>query len=88
MPGTIIAQARVNRPSIMIYGGTIRPGHATLAASAGAPMDIVSAFQSFGAYSAGLIDEPTREDIVRHSCPGPGGWAGGVGGWGAQGGGG
>ena len=43
MPGTIIAMARLNRPSIMIYGGTIRAGHS---ATTGEPLDIVSAFQS------------------------------------------
>jgi dihydroxy-acid dehydratase len=45
MPGTIIAMARLNRPSIMIYGGTIRAGHS---ATTGEPLDIVSAFQSYG----------------------------------------
>eukprot|EP00873_Tetraselmis_striata_P039895 jgi/Tetstr1/460159/TSEL_005475.t1 len=69
MPGTLIAMARLNRPAIMIYGGTIKPGVAT---ANGEPLDIVSAFQSFGAYSAGLIDEKERFDIVRNSCPGAG----------------
>ena len=51
----------------MIYGGTIKPGH-----SHGQTLDIVSAFQSYGEFIAGKIDEPTRQDIVHHSCPGAG----------------
>lgn len=46
MPGSIIAMARLNRPSIMVYGGTIKPGYSKLD---GGVLDIVSAFQSFGA---------------------------------------
>ncbi|GIL51840.1 hypothetical protein Vafri_7750 [Volvox africanus] len=69
MPGTLMAMARLNRPSLMIYGGTIKPGYSR---SDGAVLDIVSAFQSFGAYSAGLITETQRQDIVRNSCPGAG----------------
>lgn len=68
MPGTLIAMARLNRPSLMIYGGTIKPGYS----STGQTLDIVSAFQSYGAFSAGLMDEATRFDTVRHSCPGAG----------------
>ena len=67
MPGCMIAMARVNRPALMVYGGTIRPGH-----SHGQVLDIVSAFQSYGEFIAGRIDEETREDIVEHSCPGAG----------------
>jgi dihydroxy-acid dehydratase len=69
MPGTIIAMARLNRPSIMIYGGTIKPGHLPGSESS---LDIVSAFQSYGGFAAGLIDEKERSGIVRNSCPGPG----------------
>lgn len=69
MPGTMMAAARLNRPTLMIYGGTIKPGHSALD---NAPLDIVSAFQSFGGYAAGLLSEPERFDIVRHSCPGAG----------------
>ena len=68
MPGTMIAAARLNRPALMVYGGTIKPGHS----SRGEPLDIVSAFQSFGGYAAGLLSEPDRADVVRHSCPGAG----------------
>jgi dihydroxy-acid dehydratase len=67
MPGCLIAMGRLNRPSLMIYGGTIQPGHWN-----GRTLDIVSAFQSYGEYLAGRIDEATRREIVRHACPGPG----------------
>jgi dihydroxy-acid dehydratase len=67
MPGALIAMARLNRPSLMIYGGTIKPGH-----WGGRVLDVVSAFQSYGEFIAGKIDEPTRRGIVRHSCPGAG----------------
>jgi dihydroxy-acid dehydratase len=67
MPGCVIAMARLNRPSLMVYGGTIKPGH-----SRGETLDIISAFQSYGAYLAGSIDDSRREEIVRHACPGAG----------------
>jgi dihydroxy-acid dehydratase len=67
MPGCLIAMGRLNRPSLMIYGGTIKPGH-----SHGQTLDIISAFQSYGEFITGKIDEPTRQDIVHHSCPGAG----------------
>ena len=68
MPGCLIAMGRLNRPAIMVYGGTIKPGHG----KQGETLDIVSAFQSYGASIAGKIDEATREDIVEHACPGAG----------------
>jgi len=68
MPGCIMAMARLNRPSLMIYGGTIKPGRSRT----GEPLDIVSAFQCYGELIAGRIDEETRSDIVRHACPGAG----------------
>jgi len=67
MPGSVIAMARLNRPSLMVYGGTIRAGHAL-----GKPRDIISAFQSYGEYLAGVITDGQRLDIVRHACPGAG----------------
>jgi dihydroxy-acid dehydratase len=67
MPGCVIAMGRVNRPALMIYGGTIKPGHRGQQA-----LDIVSAFQSYGEFIAGKIDEETRCDIVKKSCPGAG----------------
>jgi len=68
MPGCVIAMARIDRPSIMIYGGTIKPGRS----AKGDVLDIVSAFQCYGEFLAGRIDEETRSDIVRHACPGSG----------------
>ncbi|HEY6509269.1 MAG TPA: dihydroxy-acid dehydratase [Vicinamibacterales bacterium] len=67
MPGSVMAMARLNRPSLMVYGGTIRAGHAQ-----GKPRDIISAFQSYGEYLAGTITDQQRLDIVQHSCPGAG----------------
>jgi dihydroxy-acid dehydratase len=67
MPGCLMAMGRLNRPSLMIYGGTIRAGDYD-----GRKIDIVSAFQSYGEFIAGEIDEETRSAIVRRSCPGPG----------------
>ncbi|MHB8345717.1 MAG: dihydroxy-acid dehydratase [Acidiferrobacterales bacterium] len=67
MPGVIMGMARINRPSLMIYGGTIKPGHTDSKV-----LDIISAFQSYGEFIAGKIDETARQEIVRHACPGPG----------------
>ena len=67
MPGCIIAMARLNRPSLMVYGGTIRAG-----CHAGQKLDIVSAFQSFGEYISGRVTEEERKAIVKNSCPGAG----------------
>jgi dihydroxy-acid dehydratase len=67
MPGSVIAMARLNRPALMVYGGTIRAGYAQ-----GKPRDIISAFQSYGEYLAGTITDEQRLDIVRHACPGAG----------------
>jgi len=67
MPGSVIAMARLNRPALMVYGGTIRAGHAL-----GKPRDIISAFQSYGEYLAGVITDDQRKEIVRHACPGAG----------------
>ena len=67
MPGCIMAMGRLNRPSLMIYGGTIRAGHHN-----DEKLDIVSAFQSYGQFIAHSISEDTRQSIVRHACPGAG----------------
>ncbi|MBI4887278.1 MAG: dihydroxy-acid dehydratase [Acidobacteria bacterium] len=67
MPGSVMAMIRLNRPALMVYGGTIRPGEAL-----GKPRDVISAFQSYGEYLAGAITDAQRLDIVRHSCPGAG----------------
>ena len=69
MPGCVMAMARLNRPSIMIYGGTIRAGKQP---STGDTLDIVSAFQSYGQYVYDKITEEERKEITQHSCPGPG----------------
>ncbi|GAB5405965.1 MAG: dihydroxy-acid dehydratase [Aureliella sp.] len=67
MPGCVIAMGRLNRPAIMVYGGTIRPGKWN-----GQSLDIVSAFQCYGQYLSGEITDEEREEIVRRSCPGAG----------------
>ena len=68
MPGCIMAMGRLNRPAIMVYGGTIRAGRTAKHAK----LDIVSAFQSYGEYLAGTISDEERQEIVMNSCPGPG----------------
>lgn len=67
MPGAMIAMARINIPAIFVYGGTIKPGHYQ-----GRDLDIVSAFESVGAYSFGKISEEERLEIERRSIPGAG----------------
>ena len=67
MPGSVMAMLRLNRPSLMVYGGTIKPGFAQ-----GKPRDVISAFQSYGEYLAGTITDQQRLDIVMHACPGAG----------------
>src|SRR5438045_546492 len=71
MPGCIIAMARFNRPSLMVYGGTIRAGQLN-----DQKLDIISAFQSYGQYLCGNIDETQRKEIVRRACPGAWAWGG------------
>ena len=67
MPGCVMAMGRVNRPALMVYGGTIKPGHLN-----GQKLDIVSAFQAYGEYIAGTLDDERRAEIIRLSCPGAG----------------
>ena len=67
MPGAMIAIARLNIPSIFVYGGTIKPGHLH-----GDDLTIVSAFEAVGQYCAGRIDQQQLADIERHACPGAG----------------
>src|SRR5437762_3559532 len=67
MPGCVMAMGRVNRPALVVYGGTIRAGSLD-----GQKLDIISAFQSYGEYLSGGIDEKRRKNIVRHACPGAG----------------
>jgi dihydroxy-acid dehydratase len=71
MPGCIMAMGRLNRPGLMVYGGTIKPGF-THFGGGDQKRDIVSAFQCYGEYLAGKISEDERREIVRTSCPGAG----------------
>ncbi len=67
MPGAIMAMGRLNRPSLVVYGGTIAPGHWQ-----GQDLNIVSAFEALGQKIAGQLSEADFQGIVRHSCPGAG----------------
>ena len=67
MPGAMMAIARMNIPSIFVYGGTIKPGHL-----AGRDLTVVSAFEAVGQFSAGKIDERELLEVERHACPGKG----------------
>ncbi len=67
MPGSVMAMGRLNRPSIMLYGGTIAPGHYK-----GEDLNIVSAFEALGKKIAGNLTEADFKGIVKHSCPGAG----------------
>jgi dihydroxy-acid dehydratase len=67
MPGAMIAIARLNIPSIFVYGGTIKAGHLE-----GEDLTVVSAFEAVGQYSAGKIDERRLFDVERRACPGAG----------------
>ncbi len=71
MPGCLMAMGRLNRPALMIYGGTIKPGH-THFGGEDQKRDIVSAFQCYGEFLAGKLSEEERQEIVRHACPGAG----------------
>ncbi len=67
MPGSVMAMGRLNRPSIMVYGGTIAPGHYK-----GQDLNIVSAFEALGQKIAGQLSEEDFKGIVQNSCPGAG----------------
>ncbi|WP_134088586.1 dihydroxy-acid dehydratase [Olivibacter sp. XZL3] len=67
MPGSIMAMGRLNRPSIMVYGGTIAPGHYK-----GEDLNIVSAFEALGKKIAGTISEEDFIGVIKHTCPGAG----------------
>lgn len=67
MPGAIMAMARLNRPSIMVYGGTINGGHYK-----GEKLNIVSAFEAYGKKINGKITEDDFKEVIKNSCPGPG----------------
>ncbi|KAG1809320.1 dihydroxy-acid and 6-phosphogluconate dehydratase [Suillus subaureus] len=77
MPGVLMAAARHNRPTIIVYGGTIQVGtrHVdcpSMGYEKGGTVNISDAFESYGAYAVGLINDEERFDVVRHSCPGAG----------------
>ncbi|MCW7474390.1 dihydroxy-acid dehydratase [Leptospira levettii] len=67
MPGAIMAMARLNRPAIMVYGGTINGGHFK-----GEKLNIVSAFEAYGKKINGKISEEDFKEVIKNSCPGPG----------------
>lgn len=67
MPGSIMAMGRLNRPAMMVYGGTIAPGHYK-----GQDLNIVSSFEALGQKIAGNLNEEDFHQIVCNSCPGPG----------------
>ena len=67
MPGSIMAMGRLNRPAIMVYGGTIAPGHYN-----GQDLNIVSAFEALGQKLAGNLSEADFKGIIQHACPGAG----------------
>ncbi len=67
MPGSLMAMGRLNRPAIMVYGGTIAPGKYK-----GQDLNIISAFEALGQKIAGQLDEADFKGIVQHSCPGAG----------------
>src|SRR5688572_9168 len=71
MPGCVMAMGRLNRPSLMVYGGTIRAGCAKIRGE-DQKLDVVSAFQTYGQKLAGSITEDERQSIIRNSCPGAG----------------
>lgn len=77
MPGCLMAAARHNRPTIIVYGGTIKAGtrHVDcpeMGFQKGGTVNISDAFESYGAYAVGKITDEERFDVVRHACPGPG----------------
>ena len=67
MPGSLMAMGRLNRPSLMVYGGTIAPGHYK-----GVDLNIVSSFEALGQKLAGNLSEEDFKGIIMHSCPGAG----------------
>ena len=67
MPGCLIALARLNRPAVFVYGGTILPG-----CLRGKNLDVVSVFEAVGQHAAGTIDDHQLGDIERCAIPGPG----------------
>lgn len=75
MPGVIMAMGRVNRPALMVYGGSIAAGCGQMPKNN--KLDIISAFQAYGQFITGEISEEERMDVIKHACPG-GGACGGM----------
>lgn len=69
MPGCVMAMARLNRPALMIYGGTIGAGHTTIGPCT-RTIDIEHTFEAYAQYVKGEITDEERQDVVRHACPG------------------
>ena len=67
MPGALMSMLRLNRPSILVYGGTIAPG-----CHNGKKLDVVSAFEAWGEKVSGKIDESEFSNIIKNACPGAG----------------
>ncbi|MGB8317570.1 MAG: dihydroxy-acid dehydratase [Ignavibacteriaceae bacterium] len=67
MPGSVMAMSRLNRPSIMVYGGTIKAGHLN-----GQKLDVVSAFEAYGKFLSHEYNEKQLHDVLCHACPGEG----------------
>ena len=67
MPACVIAMARLNRPAVFVYGGTILPGHFQ-----GRAVDIVSVFEAVGQHAAGKLSDAALADLEQHACPGAG----------------
>jgi len=67
MPGSLIAMARFNRPSIMVYGGSIKAGHYN-----GAKLDVVSAFEAYGKFLSKEFSDEDLNNVLTHACPGAG----------------
>ncbi|RYE57559.1 MAG: dihydroxy-acid dehydratase, partial [Sphingobacteriales bacterium] len=67
MPGAMIAMGRLNRPAVMIYGGSIHSGNHN-----GKKINVLSSFEAYGAKNAGLIDQNEMNEIIRNACPGAG----------------
>jgi dihydroxy-acid dehydratase len=72
MPGAMIAIARLNRPAVFVYGGTILPGFLPSDCDQKKPMDIVSVFEAVGKHAKGELDDAGLKDVEKHAIPGPG----------------
>ncbi len=72
MPGAMIAIARLNRPAVFIYGGTILPGFLTADIEKQKPLDIVSVFEAVGKHAKGELDDAGLKEVEKCAIPGPG----------------